>query len=254
MLVSNYRLHCITEDADKYTWGESPPTKCPDDDQHTIDPDSIVVIQTLPGDVGRFKQVDTDALDPDQSNTVEEGFLIDIEVGVNPSRLSVSFAYSVDLLSGKYYVGHPEHSLLDKMSVFVIPPGDAPIGTVAQDAAVSATEVYVDAAALQNLKPGFFTKLQASNKEYRILNIDYATGKLTLNDGLDVAATTGDTVHLRIPFVIDQLVLKNTLEYIGDAAAGSSNLPAGYTLRVDYNHENDPTSATKLGFALAYKY
>jgi hypothetical protein len=253
-----YRMHCADCDAMVTTDGYIPeedgaPTKCPVNAAHT-DITQITIIGTIDDTIQKSKQIDTDGLDPNKANTVEEGFLIDIAAGVNPSRLNIAYAYPIDLLSGKYYVAHGEHSLLDTMSVFVIPPQDAAIGTVAQAAAVDDEEVYVDANALQNLKPGFFIKLQASEKEYRLLDIDYGTGKLTLDSGIDVAASIGNTVHVRIPFVINQLVLKNVLEKIGDAAAGSSNMPAGYTMRIDYNHENDPTVATKLGFALAYKY
>lgn len=232
---------------------EGPITVCPLNEGHT-DISQIAIVDVCDETIKRTKIVDTDELDPSQARTVEEGFLIDIEIGVNPSHLHISFAYPVDLLSGKYFVAHTEHSYLDNMSVFVVPPDDAPVGTTTQTADIGAEEVYVDANALQNLKPGFYTKFQASEKEYRIIDVDYETGKLVLGSGLDVAVSVGHTVHLRIPFVINQLVLKSTLEVIGNAAAGSSGLPAGYVLRVDYNHAIDPTVATKLGFALAYKY
>jgi hypothetical protein len=164
------------------------------------------------------------------------------------------FAYPIDLLSGRYYVGHSEHNPLDRMNVFIIPPGDAAIGQATQAADIGATEVYVDAIALQSMKPGVFTKFQANATEYRVLNIDYETGKLTLATALDAAVAVGHTVHLRVPFVIGDLIIKNVLTPIGAAACGSSNLPTGYTLRVDYCHFTDPTVATKLGFCLAYKY
>jgi hypothetical protein len=254
MLVSKYRLYCEDCEGNQSVWGEEVPTTCPVNTAHTIDPNSIVILEYLPKDIQNFKQIDTDKLDPTEARTVEEGFIVDIQAGVNPSRLNILFDFDIDLLSGKYYVGHTEHETLDKMGVDVIPPNDDPIGTVAQAASSGQNEIYVDANVLQNIRYGFVLKLQASEKEYRIREVDYQTGKVILAEDLDADAQVGHTVKLRIPFVINQLVLKNTLEHIGDAAVGSSNLPKGWALRISYYHVNDPTVATKLGFALAYKY
>lgn len=40
-----YRLHCEDCDELKYAWSAVPPTTCPDNTQHTIDSDSVVIVE-----------------------------------------------------------------------------------------------------------------------------------------------------------------------------------------------------------------
>jgi len=45
--VYKYEIYCETEEANVYTWAETTPTKCPNNDDHTIDTESISIVQTL---------------------------------------------------------------------------------------------------------------------------------------------------------------------------------------------------------------
>jgi hypothetical protein len=45
MSLKKYRFFCITEDILKYVWGTSEPTECPDDPGHSINTDSITIIE-----------------------------------------------------------------------------------------------------------------------------------------------------------------------------------------------------------------
>lgn len=40
-IYRKYRIYCITEDAYRYTWGTSPPSTCPVNGSHTVNPDSV---------------------------------------------------------------------------------------------------------------------------------------------------------------------------------------------------------------------
>jgi hypothetical protein len=45
--VSKYRIYCETEDDTVYTWAESEPTTCPNNTAHTIDTDSISIVDHI---------------------------------------------------------------------------------------------------------------------------------------------------------------------------------------------------------------
>lgn len=45
--VYKYRCFCTTENTNVYTWSSTPPTQCPRNAGHTIDPNSITVIDTV---------------------------------------------------------------------------------------------------------------------------------------------------------------------------------------------------------------
>ena len=45
--VDHYRLYCKTESAYQYTWDDSIPTACPNNNTHTIDTDTISIIDSV---------------------------------------------------------------------------------------------------------------------------------------------------------------------------------------------------------------
>ena len=45
-IVYKYEIYCETEAQNVYTWGEAEPTKCPNNDDHTIDTESISIVET----------------------------------------------------------------------------------------------------------------------------------------------------------------------------------------------------------------
>ena len=51
--VKKFRIKCLTEDAYVYTWveGETVPTQCPNNTAHSIDPDSVVIVETVQDNV-----------------------------------------------------------------------------------------------------------------------------------------------------------------------------------------------------------
>lgn len=55
--VNHYRFRCVTEGVDVYVWGEALPTLCPNDSAHTINADSITIVETVsPTDVTVLNQ------------------------------------------------------------------------------------------------------------------------------------------------------------------------------------------------------
>ena len=60
--VYQYRIYCDTEADYVYTWAETEPTVCPNDSGHTIDTDSITIVDTVANDLVELKDIakDTD--------------------------------------------------------------------------------------------------------------------------------------------------------------------------------------------------
>lgn len=55
--VYKYSIYCETEEATVYTWAESEPTTCPNNTAHTIDTDSISIVETMADDLVGLKDV-----------------------------------------------------------------------------------------------------------------------------------------------------------------------------------------------------
>ena len=54
--VYKYRIHCVTDNTQEFIWSESTPTACPTNTAHTIDTDSIVIIETREQNVFEVKE------------------------------------------------------------------------------------------------------------------------------------------------------------------------------------------------------
>jgi len=65
--VYKYELYCETEGKNVYDWGESEPTQCPIDSGHTVDLDSISIVETVSDEhveVTNFATIDDTDNDP----------------------------------------------------------------------------------------------------------------------------------------------------------------------------------------------
>lgn len=76
--VNKYRFYCESEAAYKTVWGESPPTKCPDESTHTIDEDSITIVNTVAENDVRVKSKTTNASFIDANVFVDGSTKIDL--------------------------------------------------------------------------------------------------------------------------------------------------------------------------------
>jgi hypothetical protein len=54
--LNKYRIYCVTDDTQEFSWSETAPTTCPTNTAHTIDADSIVIIETREENVVEVKE------------------------------------------------------------------------------------------------------------------------------------------------------------------------------------------------------
>ena len=76
--VNKYRFYCASEGAYKTVWAEEPPTKCPDESTHTIDVDSITIVNTVAENDVRLKSKTTNASYIDANVFVDGSTKIDL--------------------------------------------------------------------------------------------------------------------------------------------------------------------------------
>jgi hypothetical protein len=255
MIVSKYRLRCTTEGVDKFVWGESAPTQCPDDSGHTIDSDSIVVIQILPGDVSRSKIVDTEGLDPDQAITCTEGLKVPITNGQALTTFDFSKPFPVDVTAAEYFVDYDGWHRDDYFEAFGIASGDPLIGALTAAAALDDTVINVSPTVFENARPGMFLEFQGhADVPYCINSMDSGAGTVTLCRGLEQAVGAGSEVRPRRPFILNKAVKKNAQRRVGDLQSGSSALNANDTIRIYYHHGVTPTVDDYINFVLIYLF
>jgi len=200
------------------------------------------------------KEIDTSGLNPDTANTKLKGyeFVADGKTEGEGAwtNFDFSFPYDVDVLMGEG-IAPPDGADGDEMEFYVAP--DLIVGQVAADASSGQPDIYFNASALQNLKPGFFVRIGAATDDlHEIGSIDYTTGKVTLTSDLEEAKTTDDYVLRTIKYCESISMTPGEVLNLGGQTSGSVFIPASTTLRVRYY--NTQSTDTDVTFRIILKY
>ena len=242
MDIYKYRLKCITEDTNVECWRESPPTVCPNNNTHTIDSGSIVIInKRLNNEViiseektlktGGYFQAQSVSIDiPASSGWHEETFSFPIPI----SLLSASYVANSDIAGdeGEFLIGH-----------------DTITGVITSDIAVDDNVLDVSQTVIDNTFVGCWIKVNTEDFG-RVLFVDEDNLKITVENAATGIHTAADYVkqtvkmspHLRFP---------NTgVIVIGESAIGGSYIPADVQIKIRYNN----ISGTAKTFSAIIEY
>jgi len=199
---------------------------------------------------------DTSGLDPSTANTMLRGYKF-TAVGKDSAEddgkwtnYDFSFPYDVDLLMGEG-MAPPEGSEDDIMEFSVAP--DTIIGQLAADAGAGQPVVYMNASALQNLKPGYHTKIgAATDKCHEIAAINHSTGQVTFVEDLDEAKTAGEYILRTINYCESIHMTPGEALDLGGQTSGAAFIPGSTTMRVRY--WNTLETDTDVTFRIILKY
>lgn len=137
--VNNYQLYCITEATMVSSWGETSPTTCPHDTAHTIDLNSIAIIQ-------RVSRTDIIALEPTDGWFQAIGFTMDIPAGTPGDITSLDKIWPGNLTLWTVTLFTDDINAGDLLSI--IPAPDTVIGALIADVNISDTSMVVSSTVL----------------------------------------------------------------------------------------------------------
>jgi len=150
--VKKYRLYCQTEEAFREVWSTSTPTVCPSGIEHSIDEDTIVVIDRITSDIIKAEIVD--------SNDPTEGFFktqfYTIQTSTSGwSELEVSWDVPISLLFGEFSTC--EKLVGDEVEILYVVGG--PIGYVTSPVLSGSSVISGSDTVLANISAGLKIKL-----------------------------------------------------------------------------------------------
>ena len=103
--VYNYRLFCCTENQFVFSWGQTTPTTCPNNNQHTIDSTSVVIVDSKDSNNVTIVQVQPGATG---DNYRVEGQMINIAANSSTTK-DMSWPYNVAIMTINFSIG-TQHS------------------------------------------------------------------------------------------------------------------------------------------------
>lgn len=234
--LSKYKVYCLTEVQYVLTAGyqENPPTTCPNNASHTIDPNLTEVVN--------FYIQGGTYIDIDRSGTgghaLTKGHNIEIPQvapGTNQEFMLESMPIYLRILN--ISINAAEENLLDKVSLFTAP--NTTIGVLTSAANIGDTVFSVSGTAIANIKLGYYlTITDGVNKQNygMVINKDGPNYQVTVTDESVYNFAVGSLVKISIPRLIDVGLRSQHPITFGDKNPGSAEMPANTQVKLVYTN------------------
>lgn len=249
--VYQYIVYCITEGQYVTYWGTSPPTTCPNNNTHTIDPNSISIQQTISEDTIKTNEVNVGKLFQHSSAH------LDIPAGTPGSVVSMNLSWPMDINLWQTTLYPLANNLYDVINILIAP--NTTLGVLTQNANIGDTLLNVSNTAFtfEYMYKGLIVTLTDGVNTFnagRITSINSTSLTITVENPLTVAFTAGSTYfQISIQIVRDKIFHQTTIpEHIGNKGFNSMPIQAGTVMQVQYT--NMDGTAKTLYTDLEYYY
>jgi hypothetical protein len=239
-VINHYRLRCITENADVETWAESAPATCPNNNGHSIDPASVVLVESINSETAYIQDVD-----PGEKYAQYQacGHEIAANVEGDWAYSTLTFPFPIRL-----YAAWPLGIKLGDHCEVTIAP-DTVIGVLASAVSSGATQIMLGAGQGVNTKTGQGFKIGAQDcGRIKAVDGDAVTFEIAL--GSDASAGT--------PCKITTYLLRGYSQRadwcpdIGNSKVGGARIPANTPIRFGVKNNQVPFLAYTASALLEY--
>lgn len=236
-----YRVYCNTEDKYEYIWNDTTPTNCPSNVAHTIDTNTISIIDTL----------ETNSVNIIQESIITggnyrtEGKKMTIQANSTETQ-EYSWPYNISALTITFYTGNNENDILN---CYVAP--NTVIGVLTNDVVISDTVLNVNSTVIDNIKVGYQIVI---NNEFigECIEINKINNTITSNNAVTQNYNTGTYIQMTVNPIKDFILKSNTLYEFARKTIGSSSIPANTLIKLSY--QNTTNEEKNLFFSIEYMY
>lgn len=252
---NKWRYRCTTESKDIYevrASTESAPTTCRNDTAHTINADSLTVVQQISDTVVKV-----------QEETIATGgnfrfAQIDVQGLTGPQPYVNTYTWKKPISVLDIHIVPSTENYGDRVNLSVLSPnvglGYGGIGFVAQDVNPGATSIYVTSTVMDNTYVGYDITLLGSTAWHmgEVIEKSGTTNQLVLEYPCGITVLANTVVKQEV-FISD--VNHNTLGPqqrfpIGEGKIGGSYVPKGSQVNVRYYNENEYSTQNKNLYCL----
>ncbi len=247
--IHKYRTFCLTENTLVYSWGETPPITCPNNDTHTIDTNSISIVDS----------VSSKKINISQDNGLTGGnFRAEtIKAVIKPNTTEIfDFSWPFDMsVHTVHFVTNAQH-IGDKFSCIIAP--NTIIGVITNNVNVGDTTFHVSPTVLQYANMGYIISLfDGANKSIvgYVISKDLVNSTITCHDpSTNVFSASSPTyVMLEIRNIYEFEIGDPNKYDIGQSLIQSGLIPANTIVRLEYKN-NSKTDAKSFIFYFEYFY
>jgi hypothetical protein len=245
-MLNNFRVFCKTENVYHTVWATVPPTKCPKNEDHEIDENTITVLETIKKNNVIINNVDEGTRGYFMVETKSFDILAQAE-----STMVFSYPYPIAVYRAFLVTGEEHRG--DSMSIIIAP--DTPVGVLTESTQTNTNVIKVSDTVLQNVISGFCLSL-TDGTNYQELgfigNIDYTTKEITVQNAITTNFAMGSYVLLNI-HIVKELHMPYAGKYdMGSGVVSGKPIPPNTIAMIKY--KNNDSTAKKLYITFEYTY
>jgi hypothetical protein len=248
--LTQYLVPCLTENINVFTdYRTSPPTVCPNNNTHIINPDGIMAISSTSLKSVKINQ---------NSQLITGGYYrtdyyhIDVPAGTGmTASYDIVYPYNIAAYSTTFLV--TSDNVGDGFNVVSYP--DTVCGQITQTLATGSTGLYLPTTSTGFLNPAFIIKISDGiNTEElgEIISVDNNTGFVVYSTPNVNNYGVGAMISFTVPRINNGKFVTLQNMGLGFSVVSSSGLAAGKAVRVTYI--NSTNVAKTLSFLIELQY
>jgi hypothetical protein len=241
--IYRYRLWCITEGCNVYCWNPTPPTACPNNNTHTIDPSTITAIDSVTANTVAIQE---EAV-PTGGHLTSECYAFTANAGTASSTV-VTFPIPVNIL---YVAFNSDKEHVGNQIELQVGPNTA-IGVLTSNVSSNVSIIPVSNTVIQYAALGLWISLTDGvnfNDLGRVTAIDNVNNNLTTVNPTVNSFAAGTGVLMTVKYIQNFYIGSPGYWSIGQMKFGAAYIPTGIPVVVLYtnNSSNTSTLYAKIG-------
>jgi hypothetical protein len=232
--VTQYKIYCETEAKFVSGWGQSPPTVCYNNNAHSVNTNSIQVVNVISSSIVSINQNDV---------TRSGRFILET---ISIPNVAGGTTSTISLHAFNFALNAAETG--DLFSIVVRP--DTPLGLIASDMTSGDTVVPISPYIIPYLTAGMYLTLTDgtnSNGPTKILLIDSVNYTVTLKTAVTHNYSASNTQMLLNYYIIkDMAIILGTTYSFGGEIINSSTVPAGTTATFSFTNNGSTTKSVAV--------
>lgn len=226
--LNKYRLFCQTEGVFKTVWNNSEPKKCPDAAQHTIDPNSVTIVDAI---VDNTVTIENNYVNTN-GNYMMEGFQFQV-----PAQSNYTFTTSkpFDVMCYNVYLHPTQSNVGDNVSLYA--QFTLPISGIVHS---GESNVQISPSLLTNIQKGYDVTLSnATSCSHLGMVVSMDTNSICTQYSASNTYRNNDTLVLRKYYgkSLSFPIVPNTY-CVGQGTLNGTFIPASTPMYLDYNNVN----------------
>lgn len=233
-IVYKYKIYCSTESAFVEGWGTAAPTSCYNNNTHTVNANSVQLLETISQDTVTVKE---DKVDIGRNVYVKSIEFPSVAFG-DTETVEYIFPIVTSMYSFKFLFN--ERNIGDKISIYANP--DTTLGLITANVSMGATVIGAPAALMIYGLPGFHLNLvDGTNNDHLgiIKSMDRVNNTVTVEMPAEHAfSSTNTLVKMTIKVCDEMLIGGSGYLPFGEDVIGGSGLPSGTKARFIYTNNS----------------